>query len=285
MAKVGNFEWILSYDQLAPVIASVRAALPDKEEASVCVIGCGTSTVAVDVKGQGFVSVVALDNDRGVIEHMQRQSRENDNAIEYLLCDLTEDLSSTADSLLRRPQFDMVFDKGTLDAILVEGTISNLLLNVHNILKQNGTYFLCSIHTEELLVPLLSRAPLCYDVEVIRLPNTSPGQGTVLLARKTHSTPINIKDMIITEEELMKQHYQVDHPLLTQELRDSISRYYASQQTASLPAAEVYSIMFAGQDFLHYNMELFQEDLNRFVTAKSGYLTLDEALRFISENQ
>jgi hypothetical protein len=51
--------------------------------------------------------------------------------------------------------FDLIVDKGTLDAVLVEGSVYQMLAIVYNLLTIGGVYLICSLHEQEMISSLL----------------------------------------------------------------------------------------------------------------------------------
>jgi hypothetical protein len=60
--------------------------------------------------------------------------------------------------------FNIIIDKGTLDAILVEGSIYMMLVEVYRMLRIDGIYLLISINTRRLLEPILMMKPLRFEL-------------------------------------------------------------------------------------------------------------------------
>lgn len=60
--------------------------------------------------------------------------------------------------------FNIIIDKGTLDAILVEGSIYMMLVEVYRMLRIDGVYLLISINTRRLLEPILMMKPLRFEL-------------------------------------------------------------------------------------------------------------------------
>ena len=60
--KLGNFDWIVDYEQLRPYVQP-EGPNPDGRPRSALVIGCGTSKVSERLVGEGFDLVVSIDND------------------------------------------------------------------------------------------------------------------------------------------------------------------------------------------------------------------------------
>ena len=66
-SKVGNFEWIISYDQLKPYIKRV---LNESLSNSILVIGCGTSELSEQLLDTNIETILSVDNDEGRQPHI-----------------------------------------------------------------------------------------------------------------------------------------------------------------------------------------------------------------------
>jgi hypothetical protein len=49
--------------------------------------------------------------------------------------------------------FGLLVDKGTFDAILVEGTVYQYVINVYSLMKPGSVYVLISLHDEAFMSP------------------------------------------------------------------------------------------------------------------------------------
>jgi hypothetical protein len=78
-------------------------------------------------------------------------------ALKWVHCDLiTGEGVDSNKSTLANDAFDLVIDKGTFDAVLVEGTVWPMLQQIFRLVKPGGAYVICSLNTEEFLQKLLS---------------------------------------------------------------------------------------------------------------------------------
>ena len=76
------------------------------------VLGCGNSSLAVDLYNDGFKNIVNMDYSSVVISNMQRRHKAL-KGIEWVVMDVM-DMSEFVPS-----SFDVVLEKGTLDALIV----------------------------------------------------------------------------------------------------------------------------------------------------------------------
>jgi len=89
----------------------------------------------------------------------------NNPKLEWCVADIITGEGFACSPHLSEPQqYDVILDKGTLDAILVEGVVSEALVNVYNLLQVEGKYLVCSLSPSALLMPLLCAPVLQYEV-------------------------------------------------------------------------------------------------------------------------
>jgi ribosomal protein L11 methylase PrmA len=81
------------------------------------VSGCGTSVLSIQLADLGFGEIVSVDNDSECIKHMELLYG-NDCRLKWITYDMVDPASTTNADL---GMFNLIVDKGTLDAILVEG--------------------------------------------------------------------------------------------------------------------------------------------------------------------
>jgi 2-polyprenyl-3-methyl-5-hydroxy-6-metoxy-1,4-benzoquinol methylase len=106
-AEEDNFEWCKSYcDFKHLMIQHVR------KNDRILMLGCGTSRLSEDLYLDGYKNIVNIDYSPVVIEKM-KQKHQNFVEMQYLVMDITK---MTFD----KKSFDVVIEKGTLDALLVD---------------------------------------------------------------------------------------------------------------------------------------------------------------------
>jgi len=126
------------------------------------VLGCGNSSLAVDLYNDGFKNIVNIDYSSVVISNMQRRHKTL-KGIEWVVMDMT-DMSDFLPSL-----FDVVLEKGTLDALLVaekdpwklshdaEDVIDTILCQVNNLLGRK--YHNNHLQSNDFITIFLSFCP------------------------------------------------------------------------------------------------------------------------------
>ncbi|XP_059632007.1 uncharacterized protein LOC132274693 isoform X2 [Cornus florida] len=118
----GPFDWYQKYPSLAPLL---HLYIPRHHR--VLVVGCGNSAFSEGMVDDGYEDVVNIDISSVVIDAMQKKCS-NRPQLKYIKMDVTDMSTFQTDS------FDAVFDKGTLDSLL--------LMTNYRVLKDKGVYIL-----------------------------------------------------------------------------------------------------------------------------------------------
>jgi 2-polyprenyl-3-methyl-5-hydroxy-6-metoxy-1,4-benzoquinol methylase len=318
--KEGTFEWVVDFQTIKSFLSPEFTGLSGHiEEQRVLVVGCGTSTLSKDVVDLNYAEVVSIDNDSACIDHMSSLYQGNPR-LKWYTYDVVECTGHSAmiDSDSSSEMFDLVLDKGTLDAVLVEGAVYSMLSEVHRFMKPGGVYVLFSINSEDMLRTLMSAPALGFEVttysstgEVLSSmggqgrynlqtnPSSSAG-GVVAVCRK----PLEAKGSVIDtqalaeqEREAMDFYFQDEVPLLTAEFEAALrQRFTAASASASasaasnavyLPVRTVYDIMFSEAERSAYTFDLFLEDVGRFpgrASPPDGF-SCDECVEFVRQMQ
>ena len=197
----------------------------------------------------GFGSVVSIDNDDEVIRHMAHMHRD-DRRLKWYTYDIlnnSSDCSCISKDIcgckhMEDERYDLIIDKGTLDAILVGGAICDMLYQVYRLLKpRTGVYFICSLFSREVIYPILSSQSLGYTVQYHTI---CSGDGmsqcvndpsyNVYICRKicklsckdTGHFMVNISKLAEEERIIMNEHYQMRSPLLTADEEGRIKQQF-----------------------------------------------------------
>jgi len=322
--KEGEFDWILDWRELQSYLAEWRRCVEGGDDGRgslvrslrALVIGCGTSPLSARLLESGsFKAVVSVDNDAECIAHMRRQHAGN-AALQWHVYDLVERTGSAEflEQAERGGGFDLIVDKGTFDAILVEGVCYPMLSEVHRLLAADGHYLLCSIHAKELLCPLLATPVL--DLQLVRVDDielkdlsafgldsgsSSGGGGAMVLARKGGSVGrVDEQALAAHEKEVMDFYYQEERPLLTPEyelqVQAAVGAALGGATGGALPLDVMHAALFPQQQQqqdpqdesqgLGYTLQLFLEDCAAWGQLQTpGRMTLAEALAFLRQMQ
>lgn len=109
--KEDNFEWCKSYDDFKELIHK-HVKTGDR----ILMLGCGNSTLSEDMYYDGYRNIVNIDFSPVVIENMKRKCKDLVE-MEWMVMDI-------ARMTFPESSFDVVIEKATLDALLVEETDS-----------------------------------------------------------------------------------------------------------------------------------------------------------------
>ncbi|XP_067388574.1 eEF1A lysine and N-terminal methyltransferase isoform X1 [Emydura macquarii macquarii] len=133
------FEWYGGYTQLCTALHKyVRPR--DK----VLVVGCGNSELSEQMYDVGYQDIVNVDISEVVINQMRERNAQKRPKMSYLLMDMLQMDFQDA-------QFQVVLDKGTLDAILVdeeEATlerVNRMFAEIGRVLQVGGRYLCISL--------------------------------------------------------------------------------------------------------------------------------------------
>lgn len=299
-AKHGSFDWIVDYEAIKPYLHQYSSH-NDKINQIVANIGCGTSMLSRDLADDGYGQVEGLDNDFACVEFMRNETV-NNSKLHWYHYDLVDQTGRDADYFRCScaDYYDIIIDKGTFDAILVEGTIASMLREVIRLLKpETGVYVLCSINKLDLIRALFSLYMLGLDCEFHEVfYKGSDNRGSIVIARKIRCNEINLQALTSEEERIMNEHFQVNHPLLTVEnelrIRERLDTGVHSHSTMFTPEFLYEHIILGVLELsaLDYSYELFAEDLKSHFTASASshssnerLLTCNELIEFLRHNQ
>jgi SAM-dependent methyltransferase len=242
------------------------------------VIGCGTSMLSEDLHALEFGEIVSIDNDADCIRFMKDKCKDKP-ALKWIVADLISGTGIPANkSDLNDDGFDLIIDKGTFDAILVEGTVSPMLAQVHRMLKPEGAYVIGSLNSEQLLGHLLAPKLIGWTMALY-----SADERT-RIAICNNKSPCAVDWTLVGQEEIKSLNtlFKTVSPLLTPELETSIRSKFSSPLSFKDAHQAVFISLLPS---LCYDLPLFMDDLKRFKVSSSGNLSADEIISFISAMQ
>lgn len=328
MNKEGIFEWIVSYDTIKEYFDALY--LPcllneqDNKKKTALVIGCGTSTLSESLAKDFQFDVTAIDNDEDCVNHMN--SLFPSSSVCYECYDIVERVSTTAAKVSQataNESFDLIVDKGTLDAILVEGSITTMIVDIIRLLKVNGYYMLFTINEIDLLTTMFTYSSLPFQITYAhplkQTKNKSKSGGTsktvggnLMIIQKTEYPVTVFRTLVPTttpkltynesiyaqesfvqelrryEDEIMDEYFQTSQPLLTPDYEAHIRDSFASSNPPNYASlSKAHNILFGGNFHrdLGYDYSLFLEDMRTFPLQDERAMTVEEAIAFIQHMQ
>jgi len=288
MEKVGEFDWIISYGDIKQYLLPACTGVDlNTGSAKLLMIGCGTSPMSeLIAKDYPTCTITSIDNDVEVINHMLREC--TNPSLRWLCYDIVEDCGKPQDNELdQNCYFDIIVDKGTFDAILVEGATCSMLADVHRMLRVGGVYVIFSINTKALLEALLGLPELNFEVAYHE---DKDANCSILMCRKKSDHMVDLESLAEREQALLDQYFKSEHPLMTPELELQLRNAFAVQNHNNgggyMSLRDAHHIMFVKHNkVLCYTFELFEEDLGNVVLSMAGMMCIDEALQFLRDMQ
>jgi hypothetical protein len=299
MSKEGFFEWIANYTQIEDYVKLAHekllgdSAFPyQPSDVRLLEIGCGTSTLSESLQAvMKFGEVIAIDIDEGCINHMKNQFKHHHSKVSYYCYDMTADHTqhkhyNEMDDL---NSFHIIIDKGTFDAILVEGSVASMIYNVLRLLAINGIYLLFSINKSLLLEELFEYTPFglrCVHINTVTISNQVI---CIMILKKEFHSLLSLSEIQDHEREVMDMFFQIESPFLNDENEQRIKEQFLKYQKENenkgkeegidLPSA--YQIIFEDKPDLGYDYSLFLEDIRNISLKNPNKMTYEEAMTFI----
>ncbi|OXB33709.1 hypothetical protein J007_06636 [Cryptococcus neoformans] len=106
-----TFDWFLSPSYLIPFFEELTADIDAGKDARILMLGCGNSALGEVLYDAGWKNIVNIDYSKIVIEQMQERHVEKRPEMTWLEMDVM-------DLKFGENEFDLVIDKGTMDAML-----------------------------------------------------------------------------------------------------------------------------------------------------------------------
>ncbi|XP_040840189.1 eEF1A lysine and N-terminal methyltransferase isoform X2 [Ochotona curzoniae] len=176
------FEWYGTYLELCGVLHKYI-----KPREKVLVIGCGNSELSEQLYDVGYQDIVSIDISESAIKQMRERNATRRPQMSFLRMDMTQmDFPSAS--------FQVVLDKGTLDAVLTdEGEktlqqVDRMLAEVGRVLQVGGRYLCISLAQAHILkkaVGYFSR-----EGWMVRVHQVATSQDQVLEAEPRFSLPV-----------------------------------------------------------------------------------------------
>mmetsp|Transcript_1915 Transcript_1915/g.4362 ORF Transcript_1915/g.4362 Transcript_1915/m.4362 type:complete len:737 (+) Transcript_1915:294-2504(+) len=152
--RTGAFEWYGSWSDFADQVETMSVPAETRENAKVLVVGCGNSTLSEDMYAAGFHQVTSIDFSEVVIEEMRARATDKPG-LKYEVMDFLA-MESSWDKT-----FDLVFDKGALDALMTDESAveqgSKMLAEIERVLRPGGSYLCVTLAQEHILQLLVEK--------------------------------------------------------------------------------------------------------------------------------
>lgn len=158
------YDWLVTFDQ-------VKSGLVEhiKPSDRILMLGCGNSTLSADLYNAGYKNIVNMDYSPVVIDRMRTKYAD--------MSEMTWDVMDMKELTYEDKSFDVVLDKGSLDALMVdEGDvwdpeesvvfdIDKVLRGVTRVLVPGGKYLMISFaqphfRTKYLMAERIQQLPI-----------------------------------------------------------------------------------------------------------------------------
>lgn len=286
----GSYDWIVEPDILYPYLDSRLTRISDPSCSSCLVIGCGTSTMSSLILNKiGYGNILSIDILPECIEKMAEVYK-NESRLQWDVYDINmiHDNSNGYEG----STYDIIIDKGTFDAILVEGSVVYMLGEIKRLLKTRGVYFLCSFHSLKLLEPLLTARSLGFEVQFY-FPNGRMNENTenrnctvAICFNANPDTSYDCNALFAIESVVLNNYYIERCPYLTPSKVTEIQMFYNNECNNNYKDyITIYNFIFQNDTSLGYTFEMFMEDVDEFIVSNEGYMNYNEIIQFLSEKQ
>eukprot|EP00164_Ancoracysta_twista_P003768 GFYU01005051.1.p1 GENE.GFYU01005051.1~~GFYU01005051.1.p1 ORF type:complete len:210 (+),score=37.99 GFYU01005051.1:48-677(+) len=164
------FDWYQRYTGIKDLIKKLV-----RHDHKVLNVGCGNSRLSEDMYADGFKNIDNIDISSVVINAMEQKYRQ-----EPVCCpEMTWKVMDVRSLEYPSEYFDVVLDKGTMDAMLCgEGSTQNadkMLSEIHRVLKAGGVFVSISYGSKEHRFTYLEKDHLSWTIEMTHIQKPSIG--------------------------------------------------------------------------------------------------------------
>ncbi|XP_070353371.1 eEF1A lysine and N-terminal methyltransferase isoform X2 [Equus asinus] len=176
------FEWYGTYLELCGVLHKYM-----KPREKVLVIGCGNSELSEQLYDVGYEDIVNIDISEVVIKQMKERNASRRPQMSFLKMDMTQMEFPDA-------SFQVVLDKGTLDAVLTDEEektlqqVDRMLAEVGRVLQVGGRYLCISLAQAHVLKKAVGH--FSREGWMVRVHQVASSQDQVLEAEPRFSLPV-----------------------------------------------------------------------------------------------
>jgi len=144
------------------------SASASRSSVRVLVVGCGNSALSKSLYDDGFTDIESVDYSSVVINQMQVLYRQ---IPELRFCHMDVRSLTYVDQ-----HFDVVIDKGTLDAVLCgsDSTVNatHMLNECHRVLKNDGVFIVITYGAPQTRLCYLEQNKYSWQISTVVLPGT-----------------------------------------------------------------------------------------------------------------
>eukprot|EP00949_MAST-11_sp_MAST-11-sp1_P004448 g4448.t1 len=139
-----TFEWYGSWSDVQDIVH--RYAIP-ASTATALVVGCGNSSTSEEMFDSGYSNVASIDFSEVVIKEMSPKSKEG----------LTFEVMDMLDMTYGDGTFDLVFDKGALDALMSDDSeqskteAGRMFSEISRVLSSSGSYICITLAQKHIM--------------------------------------------------------------------------------------------------------------------------------------
>jgi len=167
-----SYEWLANYDEIKVILRSILDRFGTK--ARILQLGCGTSSLPIDLYNNGFKDITNIDFSEVCIKKMSSKFPQ----LKFVQMDMTNMISLGEDT------FDVVLEKATLDSLLVDTIspwdlcspgckkVTKVLKEVKKVLRKNGVFVSITFSQPHFRVPLLAQEGLQWSLQVEKFSTT-----------------------------------------------------------------------------------------------------------------
>lgn len=264
------FEWYGEYPELCGVLHKYI-----KTKDKLLVVGCGNSVISENLYDVGYHGIVNIDISDVVIRQMIDKNQSKRPDMKFLKRDVKK-------MDFEDGEFGVVFDKGTLDALMVDDSdaivaeINAMFSEINRVLKQGGRYIIITLLQDQILKRVLSYFPEMGWPIRIHLINTETSENKefhmpvfAVVLTKFKKLP-NMKQIleVSTVEDKVERFEDVDHVKSVLKemqyyalIRQQITKKNVSKEPVSLC---LYSEVSSSPRYTLYIVDTSQRLKNKF---------------------
>ncbi|XP_014231314.1 methyltransferase-like protein 13 [Trichogramma pretiosum] len=222
-----SFEWYGEFLELSSYLLKYV-----KQKDDIIIVGCGNSTLGMNLYDANYRSIVNIDISPVAIKQMKELNKVKRPDLVFQQMDATK-------LEYNNEKFSVVIDKGTFDALMTDSKeetvalVTKYLEEIKRVLKNNGRYICISLLQEHILKTLITnlsqscaiRIIRCHDVESKALEqNESSMPVFMVVATKFSKLPAPVLETIMSDSS----------PVRVSSIYEMINNVHSVQEAAFL---------------------------------------------------